>query len=310
MDVDQSLGRSNITLRHDATLPRLRINRTPTAARPSTSKRPEEVDLPTSSSSSSSPTPGRRQHIVDAGLSSSNHLENGDARTSFSQQARTSLLSTSSSSDSPAARLRAITDRVTSIHASTSRSPSSKPIDQETSTSWTANGPVSSPELVYFETASEAGTYLAPTSRAQNARGRQRSPHLEVESDVESMAEHMAARDGRVPASSSSASGSSRKPTATEKLKELYARLNIRDEEGESTIAQDIKNAGLRTAFATGNAASSSGPAEPRQRIRTNSLTSPTTHQRNNAPRESLSDEDANPAVLPRESLFPSPFIF
>lgn len=299
-----------LTGRHDSNVPRLRLLRTPAITSTATTQQsPEEVQLPSSPSSSSSPTPSnRRRAPTDDAVTHGNGQGAKASAVSFAQQARSSVLSTSSSSDSPAARLRAITERVTSspnLNLSTSTTPFARPqaisktpafpLPQDLSRGFlpnTGHDSADSP-YQYFDTESEAGTIVRPPSRNApqpytNALGRERDRKVSLPSDLESDVEIMATHAAQAAVASSSRAhmyshaqashadgsiGDTSDTSGVDKLKAFWAKMNMREDiGGESRIAQEIKNKHKvpTSGLGLGNAPSTSKAA---QRIRTSSLT-------------------------------------
>lgn len=210
-------------LNHDAIIPRLRVMRNTIAPTRSQDAEP----APSLARSSSSSSSVRRRARAKGG---SNLAED------FSHVARAST----SSSDSAAARLRELTKRVPVIGPPTSAS--------------MMPARSSSPEDVYFDTASEAGTIVRPGSGAEQ---KPKDPHTvpmpaDLDSDLDRMAENFFKPHP------------SRLKSAQEKLHELVASVTSDDEKVMTP---------------------------PKFRTRTSSFTSPPS-QRQALKRVSLSDEE------------------
>jgi len=216
---------STSLLNHDAIIPRLRVMRNTIAPTRSQEDVEPSPSLTRSSSSSSS---ARRRAYAHEGT---NLAED------FSHVARAST----SGSDSAAARLRELTRRVPVIGAPTSTS--------------VFPARSSSPELVYFDTASEAGTIKQPAGGV----GREpKDPHaVPIPSDLDSDLDRMAENAFKPHPS--------RIKSAQEKLHELVALVTTDDEKVVTP---------------------------PKLRTRTLSFTSPPP-QRHAMKRVSLSDEEA-----------------
>jgi len=215
---------STSLLNHDAIIPRLRVMRNTIAPTRSQEDVEPSPSLTRSSSSSSS---ARRRAYAHEGT----HLAED-----FSRVARAST----SGSDSAAARLRELTRRVPVISPPTSTS--------------VLPARSSSPELVYFDTASEAGTII----QSAGVERKPNDPHAvpipsDLDSDLDRMAENVFKPHP------------SQLKSAQEKLHELVALVTTDDEKVMTP---------------------------PKLRTRTLSFTSPPP-QRHALKRVSLSDEEA-----------------
>lgn len=221
MDSYLSVGSTSL-LSHDAIIPRLRVMRNTIApTKPQGDVKPSPALARSSSSSSST-----RRRAYPHGTT--------DTAEDFSRVARAST----STSDSAAARLRDLTRRVplTGPPTLTSAMPARS----------------SSPELVHFDTASEAGTILRPASRAEWKPHPHTTPMpSDLDSDLDRMAENAFNPHPARPKS------------AQEKLRELVTSVTTDDERVVTP---------------------------PKLRMRTSSFTTPP--QRQAPKRVSLSDEE------------------